>query len=46
MIKEEDELIGMLRKITPVFGRTVGKELIYIIHEILKVKLPLFRKTN
>jgi hypothetical protein len=42
MLKEED-LLGLFKLATPVFGITIGKELAYIIYHVLKLKLAGFK---
>lgn len=43
MLKEDDELVGFIKVLTPVFGVTIGKELTYVSYQILKRKLADFK---
>lgn len=43
-LKEEGELMEFLKQLAPVFGIAIGKELVYAIYHILKLKLAGFRE--
>lgn len=43
MMKENDELVGFIKELAPVFGVTIGKELTYASYQILKKKLADFK---
>lgn len=43
-MKEEEELVGLLKTLTPAFGVIIGRELTYIIYHILKLKIASFRE--
>lgn len=43
MLKEDEELIGFIKELTPVFGVTISKELTYAAYQILKRKLADFK---
>lgn len=42
-LKKEDELVGLLKELAPVFGITVGKEVVYAIVQLLRIKLEGFK---
>lgn len=43
VLKKEDELVGLLREVAPVFGITVGKEVVYAIVQLLRLKMEGFK---
>lgn len=44
ILAAEEELVGLLKHLTPSFGLTVAKELVYVMYQILKAKYLPFRK--
>ena len=42
-MKEDDELVGFIKELAPVFGVTIGKELTYASYQILKRKWADFK---
>lgn len=42
-LRREEELVGLLREAVPVFGITVGKEVVFAVYHLLRVKLEEFK---
>jgi hypothetical protein len=43
MLAEEGDLVGLLREAAPVFGITVGKEVVLAVYHLLRNKLKAFQ---
>jgi hypothetical protein len=43
MLAQEEELMGLLREVVPVFGITVGKEVALAVYHLLRNKLKSFQ---